>query len=126
MSLLLAPDLVTLYPASVASDEHGWVLPDGSMFWQGQGSLQQAPGRSDSAAAGGGGHGPYDPQVGPLATLYLPPEAGPITDGMVAQAQGQTWVLSQARQVHDPINPAGPGGLSCWVATCTGTDQWGL
>ena len=72
---------------------------------------------------GGGGHGPYDPQVGLVATLYLPPEAGPVTDGMVAQVAGASYVLSQCRWAADPTSST--GGVGCWVATCTGTDGWG-
>jgi hypothetical protein len=121
--LLLAPDQVTLYPASQAADGHGWALPDGTLFWTGQGSLQASPGRSDAAAGGAGGHGPYAPALVPLATLYLPPEAGPVTDGMVAQVGGKAYALSQVRWVSDPVNPD-VAGLGCWVAQCEGTDQW--
>ena len=70
-----------------------------------------------------GGAGPYDPRVGLIATLYLPPEAGPVTDGMVAEVAGSSYVLSQCRWAADPTSAA--GGLGCWVATCTGTDTWG-
>lgn len=119
MALLLAADHVTLYPAG-ATDAHGWALPGATPAWQGEGSLQPGPGRADPAAAQGGGHGPYDPAHGALATLYLPPDA-PVADGMTAEVGGQQFALSQARLVTDPL---GTSALDCWVATATGTDTW--
>jgi len=121
VSLLLAPSTVALYEETPAPDAHGWALPDLSApVWQGQGSLQRSPGRSDGQAAQGGGHGPYDPNAGALAQLYLPPDA-PVADGVIAEVDGQHYWLSQARPVRDP---RGGGGLDCWVATATGTGGW--
>ncbi len=117
--LLLAADTITLFAAG-AADTHGWAQPGTTAAWTGQGSLQAGPGRTDPLAADAGGHGPFAPQHGLLAVLYLPPDA-PVTEGMVAEVGGQHYHLSQARLVKDPL---GSGGLDCWVAVATGTDDW--
>ena len=123
MSLLLAPVTVTLYEEAAAPDGHGWAVPDLSgPVWAGAGSLQSQPGRTDAGADQGGGHGPYEPRSGALATLYLPPDA-PVADGVIAEVGGQHYALSQARPVTDPT---GTGALDCWVATATGTDKWAV
>jgi len=119
VSLLLAPDVVALYPGG-GSDSHGWALPDNAApVWEGPGNLQPVPGRSDAGAADGGGHGPYDPAHGAAAVIYLPPDA-PVADGIAAVVRGQGWVLSQARLIEDPAGM----DLTCWVATATGVDTW--
>jgi len=119
--LLLAADPVTLYHRSATADEHGWAVPDlSASIWTGTGSLQRTQGRSDAGAGQGGGHGPYDPNAGALAALYLPPDA-PVADGVIAEVGGQHFYLSQSRPVHDP---RGSGDLDCWVATATGTEGW--
>ena len=120
VSVLLGADQVTLYRAA-PPDAHGWALPDlSSPVWTGAGSFQRAQGRTDAGAAQGGGHGPYDPNAGALATIYLPPGA-PVADGLIAEVGGEHYWLGQARPVHDP---RGTGDLDCWVATATGTVGW--
>jgi hypothetical protein len=83
------------------------------------GNLQLAGGRSDPRAAEGGGHGPYSPAAGLSGVLYLPPDASPA-EGAAATCRGQTFVLSQIREITDPADT----GLSCWMATATGTEGW--
>lgn len=121
MSLLLGADAVTLWAPSPGADAHGWAAAPTAQVWAGTGSLQRQPGRSDDLATGGGGHGPYDPNWGAVAVLYLPPDAAPA-EGMVAEVGAEHFALSQVREVRDPT---GGGALDCWVATATGTDQWG-
>jgi hypothetical protein len=119
VSLLLGAETVTLYPGA-GQDTHGWATAGSSPVWTGAGNLQRSPGRSDPRAEAGGGHGPYDPRTGELATLYLPPDA-PLSDGLVAEVGGRHFALSQARLTLDPT---GSGALDCWVAVATGTDGW--
>lgn len=119
MSVLLATDPVTLYDAP-GSDGHGWALPGSVPLWQGSGSLQRSPGRSDPHSAAGGGSGPYDPNAGEAATLYLPADC-PVADGLAADIAGRRFHLSQSRYVTDPT---GSGALDCWVATATESGQW--
>ena len=118
--LLLAPDTVSLFVKGTP-DSHGWATADLSApVWTGTGSLQRYAGRTDAGADQGGGHGPYDPNTGGLATIYLPPDA-PVADGAVAEVGSLHFYLSQSRPVTDPT---GTGHLDCWVATATGTDGW--
>lgn len=122
MTLLLATDQVALYPAGNAPDSHGWEQPGTTPAWTGTGNLQAQAGRSDSRAADGGGHGPYDPRTGAAALLLLPPDA-PVADGMTALVRGEPYALSQVRLITDPT---GTGGLDCWAATATGTSTWAV
>jgi hypothetical protein len=121
MPLLLGTDPVTLYPAA-GDDRHGWALPGAEAAWEGTGNLQLDPGPSSAEAADAGGHGPHDPAAGLAGTLYLPPAAAPA-DGMTALVGELPFVLSQVRSVADPTLPRGEG-ISCWVATVTGTGRW--
>jgi hypothetical protein len=114
VSLLLAADDVALYPPGKA-DAHGWVEPGAAPYWCGTGNLQLAPGASDPAAAGGGGHGPADPAAAQGGVLYLPAGCG-VWEGSTARIRGQWWALSQVRLVTDPAH----SGLDCVAATATG------
>ena len=69
---------------------------------------------SDPRAESGGGYGPYAPARVETGTLYLPADASPV-DGMGAELRGARWVLSQVREVRDPLG----GSLTCWAATAT-------
>ena len=115
-ALLLAPDLVALYPRGPA-DPLGWALPGTVAGWTGAGNLQLGSGVSDPRAETGGGYGPHDPNWASTGTLYLPADAAPV-EGMGAEIRGLRWVLSQVRQVADPIG----GALACWAATATYDD----
>lgn len=121
--LLLARDAVTLYPAGVSDDAHGWAEPGDAAapLWTGTGNFQGRPGRSATLAADSGGHGPFDPLAGAAGVLYLPPDA-PVEDGMLAELRGQRFALSQAFYVTDPADPG--GALDCWAAVATGLDGW--
>jgi hypothetical protein len=120
VSLLLAEDSVTLYPAGYP-DGHGWVMPEGEPIWHGLGNLQPTPGRHDPRAAEGGGHGPFAPEAGEVATLYLPPDA-PVADGVWAEVRGVSWYLSQARLMADPFGLG--GDLTCWQVNAASTSRW--
>lgn len=121
MTLLLAPDRVQLFGAE-GTDAHGWVLPHADALWDGPGNLQLLPGTSDPDAGAGGGHGPFAPGHTTVGTLFLPLDAQPC-EGMAAVVRGRALVLSQVRQVVDPLAGA-PGALSCWAATVMSTDTW--
>lgn len=118
MTMLLAADVVELYPAGEV-DGHGWRLPGEGHppSWCGLGNLQLITADSDPRAAGGGGRGPHAPHSADLGNLYLPVDAGPV-NGMAALVRGQVYLLSQVRQVADPVLGAG-AGISCWAATVT-------
>jgi hypothetical protein len=117
MSLLLAADLVTLYPPG-SPDERGWAGPGTVPVWSGQCNLQLGPGVTDPRAAEGGGAGPFGPARTLSGELYLPPEAKP-EDGWTADVgAGFRYVLSDVRLVPDPAG----AGLDCWVATATRDD----
>jgi len=116
VSLILAPEEVTLYPAGEL-DGHGWREPGAVPGWCGPGNLQLSAGMSDPRAAGGGGRGPHEPAAAAAGILYLPPGAEPA-EGMTAVVRGAAYVLSQVRFMADPNDP--DGFLSCWVATVTG------
>lgn len=124
-ALLLATDYVELYlPGEL--DAHGWRTADPDAppapYWSGTGNLQEQPGFSDPRLNGGGGHGPYEPHRAAISRLYLPPGAQPV-EGSAALIRGGYWVLSQVRLVPDPTAPT-TGGISCWTATATSTEQW--
>jgi hypothetical protein len=119
VSVLLPTDTAALYqPGDL--DPHGW-REEGTLgpYWEGECSLQLAPGVSDGRAAAGGGHGPHGPAVDSTGVLFLPPELV-IADGMTADIRGRTFVLSQTRLVKDPLG----GLLDCWTATVTTSDTW--
>jgi hypothetical protein len=118
MSLLLAIDTVTLYPAG-AADERGWTQPGTTPAWTGECNLQLGFGLSDPRAESGGGAGMFGPARQEGGELFLPPDAAPV-DGMTAEVRGRRWVLSQTRLVPDPT---GGGQLDCYTATITRDDS---
>lgn len=115
MTLLLAADTAELYPPGEL-DAHGWREPGQTPEWSGPANLQLQAGRSDPRAAEGGGHGPHDPARDHVAYLYLPADA-PVKDGITAWVRNEYYVLSETRQVTDPLAIGGP--LTCWVALAT-------
>lgn len=122
MALILANDPVQLYDPA-PSDRYGWEDPPPSPprpRWCGVGNLQLAGGRSDPRAADAGGRGPYAPAAGLVGVLYLPMDAAPA-EGSAVRARGLGFVLSQVREITDPADT----GLGCWMATATGTGEWG-
>ncbi len=116
MSLLLAPDAVTLYPPSGEADSHGWAEPGAEAAWSGSGNLQLSFGVTDPRAEAGGGRGPFKPAHEPAGLLYLPPEAPEPANGTIAEVHGRRYVLSNVHPVSDPIPGA---GVACWVASVT-------
>jgi hypothetical protein len=121
--LLLARDSIALYEPG-AVDAHGWREPppgDAEPLWAGLGNHQPQAGRSDPLAAEGGGRGPFEPARDAVANLYLPPEAGPLVDGMTAVIEGVPYVLSQTRRIDDPLDP---DDLTCWVAVAAAFNTW--
>lgn len=119
MSILLAIDLVELYPPG-AVDAHGWREQGADPSWTGTGNLQLGPGRSDPRASDGGGAGPSAPASAQGGVLYLPPEA-PVTEGCGALVRGNLFLLSSVRLVADPT---GGESLTCWAATASSTSTW--
>lgn len=114
-ALLLAADPVTLYPPGAADPLGlGWAQPGTDPAWSGTGNLQLQSGVSDPRAESGGGYGPYAPNRVESGTLYLPADAAPA-EGMGADLRGARWVLSQVREIRDPLG----GSLTCWAATAT-------
>jgi hypothetical protein len=117
VSLVLATDLVDLFPPG-GLDEYGSREPGGGRpVWTGAGNFQLGPGRSDPRAAAGGGRGPDDPAATETGTLYLPPESGAV-DGWSARVRGRLFALSSVRLVVDPTG----GALDCLAATATRTE----
>jgi hypothetical protein len=121
VSLLLGADEIALYPPAASADAHGWAEPGTAPSWTGTGNLQLVPGPSDPLAAGGGGHGPFDPNALPAGQVFLPPDA-PLAEGCALFMRGTWYAASQVRLIADPRGPA--GGLTCWAASVIGTGDW--
>ena len=118
MSVLLAPDEVSLYAPPGDQDGHGWSYgppDDAPPVWKGMASMQVGSGLSSNGAETGGGAGPYAPSTVLTGFAYLPPGASP-RDGMVAVYSGGRYLLGECRFL---VDPTGTGALDAWVCQIT-------
>lgn len=117
MSVLLAPDVVTIWRPSGATDSHGWAVaaPMTEVSTEPANiQIDQTP--QTRVGLDGSDSGPFGPDALPTATAYLNPDTAVLSgDVLDAPAKG-SWVVGSTAPVVDPTS----GGVSCVVAQLRG------
>jgi hypothetical protein len=113
VSVLLAPDVVTIWRPSGATDSHGWAVAAPMTEVSAESANIQIDATPQvRVGLDGSDSGPFGPDALPTATAYLNPDTV-VLSGDVLDAPGKgAWVVGSVLPVTDPV----AGETSCMVA----------
>lgn len=113
MSVLLAPDVATIWRPSGATDSHGWTVaaPMTEVSTE-PANIQIDETPQTRVGLDGSDSGPFGPDALPTATGYLNPDTVALSGDVLDVPVKGSWVIASLVPVTDPV----AGGTSCMVA----------